>query len=392
MQYRRYHFEHDRTNERVPWGYGYNMLAGLPPNAILFTNGDNDTFPLWFQQEVEGFRKDVRVANLSLLQTSWYIHQLKHNEPKVELSWTDEQIANLQGYIDRDGRVYQPRDLAVAQIVRDNYGKRPIYFAVTIPRENMASMEDFLILEGLAYRVTDSRGRDRIDYAAIERNATQVYRYDGILTADGKHDDSVYRTPNEANLVQNYSSAFIRLARNAEQEGDRASDDAVRRARYETAERNLLQATEISPDFDVLYAQLGTLYIKMGRAQEALELYQRLYNQHPGDDRWLFQIVQGLFAIGAYDEGLLRLQELMKRMPDEEYIRQYHVQILQELGRAAEADAVVEDWEARHPGSRGVREYLQAVRAGLVDSMLTAPVTPLAPAPAPAPGTGAPIP
>jgi len=384
MQYQRYHWSHDRSDERVPWGYGYNMLAGLPPNAILFTNGDNDTFPLWYQQEVEGFRKDVRVANLSLLQTSWYIHQLKHNEPKVELAWSDQQIANLQGYIDRDGNIVQPRDLAVAQIVRDNYGKRPIYFAVTVPRENMAPMEEYLILEGLAYRVTDTRGRDRLDLAAIERNASQVYRYDGILTADGKTDRSVYLSPNERNLIQNYSSAFIRLARASEVEGDRAGDDATRRARYEAAERHLLRAIEISPDFDLLYAQLGTLYIKMGRSTQALELYQSLYTQHPGDERWLFQIVQGLFAIGAYQEGVARLEELVARMPDEEYVHQYYAQILQELGQDAAADRAVAAWEARHPNAKSVREYLQAVRAGLVDSLLGVPVTPLAPEPPPA--------
>jgi tetratricopeptide (TPR) repeat protein len=339
---------------------------------------------LWYQQEVEGFRKDVRVANLSLLQTSWYIHQLKHNEPKVELAWSDQQIANLQGYIDRDGNIVQPRDLAVAQIVRDNYGKRPIYFAVTVPRENMAPMEEYLILEGLAYRVTDTRGRDRLDLAAIERNASQVYRYDGILTADGKADRSVYLSPNERNLVQNYSSAFIRLARASEVEGDRAGDDATRRARYEAAERHLLRAIEISPDSDLLYAQLGTLYIKMGRSTQALELYQNLYTQHPSDERWLFQIVQGLFAIGAYQEGVARLEELVARMPDEEYVHQYYAQILQELGQDAAADRAVAAWEARHPNAKSVREYLQAVRAGLVDSLLGVPVTPLAPEPPPA--------
>jgi tetratricopeptide (TPR) repeat protein len=389
MQHVRYHFSHDRTNERVPWGYGYNMLAGLPPHAIIFTNGDNDTFPLWYQQEVEGFRKDVRVANLSLLQTSWYIKQLKHNEPKVELSWTDQQIDLLQGGYDRDGNIIQPRDKAVAQIVRDNYGKRPLYFAVTVPRENMASMEEHLVLEGLVHRVTETRGRDRRDIDAIERNVHQVYRYDGILTADGKHDTSVYLSGNERNLVQNYSSGFIRLAQHAEQQADQATDAATRRAQYEAAERNLLRAIEITPDWDLLYAQLGTIYIKMGRGEDALGLYRRLYAQHPDDERWLFQIVQGLFAIGAYEEGLLRLRELVERMPDEEYVVQFYVQILQEMGRAADADQAVAAWEARHPSSHSVRDYLNAVRAGLVDSMLGIPAV-LEPSTEPAPAPGAP--
>src|SRR5262249_26756573 len=149
MLYNRYHFDHDRHRERVPWGYGYNFLAGLDPNAIVFTNGDNDTFPLWYQQEVESFRKDVRVVNLSLLQTSWYIHQLKYTPPVLNLSWTDDQIENLSGFVDRDGHVYQPRDLAMRQVIVDNFGKRPIYFAVTIPPETVHDVEEHLVLEGL---------------------------------------------------------------------------------------------------------------------------------------------------------------------------------------------------------------------------------------------------
>ncbi len=69
--------DHDRSNRYTTRDFGFNYLSSLDPNAIIFTNGDNDTFPLWYSQEVEGFRTDVRVVNLSYLTTDWYANQMK---------------------------------------------------------------------------------------------------------------------------------------------------------------------------------------------------------------------------------------------------------------------------------------------------------------------------
>jgi len=69
--------DHDRSGRYTARDLGANYLKTCQPNGIIFTNGDNDTFPLWYNQEVEGVRTDVRVCNLSYLQTDWYINQMK---------------------------------------------------------------------------------------------------------------------------------------------------------------------------------------------------------------------------------------------------------------------------------------------------------------------------
>lgn len=70
--------DHDRSGRYVTRDFGMNYLDSVDENGIIFTNGDNDTFPLWYAQEVEGHRTDVKVVNLSYLTTDWYANQVKH--------------------------------------------------------------------------------------------------------------------------------------------------------------------------------------------------------------------------------------------------------------------------------------------------------------------------
>ena len=84
--------DHDRSGRYTCRDFGQNYLMSLPESGhpIIFTNGDNDTFPLWYCQETEGFRTDARVCNLSYLQTDWYIDQMKrpaYDSPSVPISW-----------------------------------------------------------------------------------------------------------------------------------------------------------------------------------------------------------------------------------------------------------------------------------------------------------------
>ena len=123
--------DHDRSNKVIARDLAKDYLESCAPNAILFTFGDNDTYPLWYAQEVEGIRKDIRVINYSLLGIDWYINQLRYkvNEsPAIDVIWSADQIeGNKRDYIEYrpiasmpDDKFYNLYDVMKNYVGKDN--------------------------------------------------------------------------------------------------------------------------------------------------------------------------------------------------------------------------------------------------------------------------------
>ncbi|MCH8494143.1 MAG: DUF2723 domain-containing protein [Balneolales bacterium] len=143
--------DNDRSKQYVAPDYAYNLLNSLAPYAIVFTNGDNDTFPLWYLQDVEGIRTDVRVVNLSLLNTPWYILQMKnkwnYDSPPVPISLSDQEIENIESKFafDRPTDFHRPGDIVIPvnkDRLRLLYGESSQTATAITPTEDLVQIEN----------------------------------------------------------------------------------------------------------------------------------------------------------------------------------------------------------------------------------------------------------
>ncbi len=352
---KQHYFTHDRSRSVICAEYARNMLVCLEPNAILFTNGDNDTFPLWYIQEVEGYRRDVKVVNLSLLNTPWYIKQCRDNIPpetktteggKFPIVWRDDQIDQLTPVPSESGWLLI-RDLAVDHIIRTNRFQRPIYFAVTIPAATFEPYRGIMEMEGLAYKVVPRKGERMVNVPKLEDCVVNQYQYSGILTADWKRDESVYRQQYVVHLIQNYSVAFMELSFAKHQEGN-----------FEAAIEYMRIAQEISPHLDPPRQLLGLYYMDAGDTLAAVQHYLDVLKDRPNDFQAMYRLANVYERMGEYGKALDMIQPILADDPEARDLVVTAYTLAARGGMLERARGYLTDWLARHPDDADAKNLL----------------------------------
>ncbi len=373
-----------RRGNWIPAEYGYNMLISCQgEKSILFTNGDNDTFPLWFVQEVPNrisnydpkFGKNVAVANLSLLNTNWYVKQLK--KWGAPISFSLEEIDRLpQGFMGEGRRTFLLKDIMLRDIiatnagiklkwpedyassaekfmakVMDNYkeGVMPIYFATTVDRaENLKDVEPYLRLEGMVNRVTNVKSPNQIDLARTEYLVNQVYKMNSML------DPKVVKDDNTKGLFLNYIANYAALAQEYQRMGnlDLAIATLSKTLKFDIEPQrkvpiyyNLSVFAMLKQDYDNAIAFLDSVE-KQGISDPDLMLRRG----------WIYQY-QGNYPLA--EQAFQKARSLAPNQP--EPIQSLVGLYTENMHDTAKAIAVLQDWLSRNPKDNVAQQMLQSL-------------------------------
>jgi tetratricopeptide (TPR) repeat protein len=345
------YFAHNRSQNYTCEDFSKNMLIGLKRDAILFTHGDNDTYPLWYIQEVEKYRKDVRIVNLQLVNLPWYIAQLRDNDPKLPIQWSNDELERLTPLRTKDG-ILLVRDLVVNHILRENRWQRPVYFAVTIPPDIYEPYREHLEMQGLVYELVKEKGRNMINVEVLEDSVYNKFSYRNILTANWERDGSVYLPQHTRHLIQNYALAFAQLAY--------ATQDNP-----EKALRAMKIAQEISPQLEPVVQMLGHFYYMAGDTQKAVEHYQRMIREHPDNLGVLYRAADIYERMGRPDKALHYLDDFIARDPGNREAVLAACALSARANSLSRARMYLTNWLRSNPDDSEAKEMLRELDAAV---------------------------
>ena len=279
--------DHDRSGRYTCRDFGQNYLMTLQEkgNPIIFTNGDNDTFPLWYNQDTEGFRTDARVCNLSYLQTDWYIDQMRrpaYDSPSVPITWSRlEYCAGTNEYVQVDPSLKeQVMELYKThpEEARKQFGEEPFELKNILKNWVRSTTKDFHVIPTDTVYVT-------IDKEAVRRSGM-------MMASDSIPDKMVISLKGKGALYK----------------GDLMMLEIIANANWE---RPIYVALTVGSEN---YMNLGDNFVQEGLANRITPFTTNKAGARNFDTEKTFDNVMNKFKFGGVDVPGIYLDETVLRM------------------------------------------------------------------------------